>query len=90
MCIRDRLGGLSLFWVVLAVVAVLYLTVGTLVLGTTPGLWMMQRVWSHPLGARRLPFGKAHGTLVFGDASDEEALDAEANPRQAWNSGVGV
>jgi transcriptional regulator with XRE-family HTH domain len=84
------LGGLSLFWVVLAVVAVLYLTVGTLVLGTTPGLWMMQRVGSHPLGARRLPFGKAHEALVFGDRGDDEALDAEANPRQAWNSGVGV
>lgn len=89
------LGGLSLFWVVLAVVAVLYLTVGTLVLGTTPGLWMMQRVGSHPLGARRLPFGKAHGTIgfgdrgVFGDGSDA-ALDTEANPREAWNSGVGV
>ena len=41
-------GGLSLFWIVLAVVAVLYLTVGTLVLGTTPGLWMMQRVGSQP------------------------------------------
>jgi len=66
------LGGLSLFWVVLAVVAVLYLTVGTLVLGTTPGLWMMQRVGSHPLGARRLPFTKAPGTLVFGEASDED------------------
>jgi hypothetical protein len=87
------LGGLSLFWVVLAVVAVLYLTVGTLVLGTTPGLWMMQRVWSHPLGARRLPFGKAPGALVFGeggfgDGRDGEALDGETNPRQAWNSGV--
>jgi transcriptional regulator with XRE-family HTH domain len=83
------LGGLSLFWVVLAVVAVLYLTVGTLVLGTTPGLWMMQRVGSHPLGARRLPFGKAHEALVFGDRGSDEALDAEA-PHQAWNSGVGV
>ena len=82
------LGGLSLFWVVLAVVAVLYLTVGTLVLGTTPGLWMMQRVGSHPLGARRLPFTKAPGALVFGEASDEDALDGEATPRQAWNSGV--
>jgi transcriptional regulator with XRE-family HTH domain len=88
------LGGLSLFWVVLAVVAVLYLTVATLVLGTTPGLWMMQRVGSHPLGARRLPFGKAHGAIgfgdggAFGDEGDEAALDAKANPRQAWNSGV--
>jgi transcriptional regulator with XRE-family HTH domain len=81
------LGGLSLFWVVLAVVAVLYLTVGTLVLGTTPGLWMMQRVGSHPLGARRLPFTKAPGALVFGDDSDD-ALEAEATPRQAWNSGT--
>jgi transcriptional regulator with XRE-family HTH domain len=85
------LGGLSLFWIVLAVVAVLYLTVGTLVLGTTPGLWMMQRVGSHPLGARRLPFGKAPGALVFGDdGGDDTALDAEANPRQAWNSGIGA
>ncbi len=48
------LGGLPLFWIVLAVVAVLYLTVGTLILGTTPGLWMMQRVGSQPLGARHI------------------------------------
>jgi transcriptional regulator with XRE-family HTH domain len=47
------LGGQALFWMVLAVVAVLYITVGTLVLGTTPGLWMMQWVGSQPLGARR-------------------------------------
>ena len=81
------LGGLSLFWIVLAVVAVLYLTVGTLVLGTTPGLWMMQRVGSQPLGARRMPLGKATGALGFGD--DAEAVDSEPNPRQAWNSGFG-
>lgn len=80
-------GGLSLFWVVLAVVAVLYLTVGTLVLGTTPGLWMMQRVGSQPLGARRLSWGKAHGALGFGDASGE--ADTETPPREAWNSGFG-
>ena len=59
-CPSGLLGGLSLFWIVLAVVAVLYLTVGTLVLGTTPGLWMMQCVGSQPLGARRMPWGKAH------------------------------
>lgn len=81
-------GGLSLFWVVLAVVAVLYLTVGTLVLGTTPGLWMMQRVGSHPLGARRLSWGKGHGALGFGDGSDE--ADRETPPREAWNSGFGA
>jgi transcriptional regulator with XRE-family HTH domain len=81
-------GGLSLFWIVLAVVGVLYLTVGTLVLGTTPGLWMMQRVGSQPLGARRMPLGKATSALVFAD-DDEDALDSEANPRQAWNSGFG-
>jgi hypothetical protein len=84
------LGGLSLFWIVLAVVAVLYLTVGTLVLGTTPGLWMMQRVGSQPIGARRLSWGKAHGALGFGDTSDEVGLDGETTPRQAWNSGVGA
>ena len=81
-------GGLSLFWIVLAVVAVLYLTVGTLVLGTTPGLWMMQRVGSQPLGARRMPLGKATSALGFAEDEDEP-LDGEANPRQAWNSGFG-
>ena len=81
-------GGLSLFWIVLAVVAVLYLTVGTLVLGTTPGLWMMQRVGSQPLGARRMPLGKATSALGFAEDGDEP-LDGEANPRQAWNSGFG-
>jgi transcriptional regulator with XRE-family HTH domain len=82
------LGGLSLFWIVLAVVAVLYLTVGTLVLGTTPGLWMMQRVGSQPLGARRMPMGKATATLGFSD-EDDDAIDGETTPRQAWNSGFG-
>lgn len=85
----GMLGGLSLFWIVLAVVAVLYLTVGTLVLGTTPGLWMMQRVGSQPLGARRMPLGKATGALGFGDDDEDAPLDGEANPRQAWNSGFG-
>ena len=82
-------GGLWLFWIVLAVVAVLYLTVGTLVLGTTPGLWMMQFVGSQPLGAKRLPFGKASSALGFGAATDEDAhasLDAEATRTQAWGS----
>jgi hypothetical protein len=84
------LGGLNLFWIVLAVVAVFYLTVGTLVLGTTPGLWMMQRVGSQPLGARRIPWGKAPGALGFGsDATEDVGLDGEPNPREAWNSGFG-
>ena len=83
------LGGLSLFWIVLAVVGVLYLTVGTLVLGTTPGLWMMQRVGSQPLGARRMPLGKATAALGFGDGDEEDAIEGEATPRQAWNSGFG-
>jgi transcriptional regulator with XRE-family HTH domain len=81
-------GGLSLFWLVLAVVAVLYLTVGTLVLGTTPGLWMMQRVGSQPLGARRLSWGKAPAALGFGDAGDE--TEHETPAREAWNSGFGA
>ena len=75
------LGGLSLFWIVLAVVAVLYLTVGTLVLGTTPGLWMMQRVGSQPLGARRLSWGRAHDALGFGDTT-EDTEPLEADPAQ--------
>jgi len=83
------LGGLSLFWLVLAVVAVLYLTVGTLVLGTTPGLWMMQRVGSQPLGARRMPLGKATGALGFSSDAEGDALEGEPPARQAWNSGFG-
>jgi transcriptional regulator with XRE-family HTH domain len=83
------LGGLSLFWIVLAVVAVLYLTVGTLVLGTTPGLWMMQRVGSQPLGARRMPLGKTTSALGFADEDEGDTLDGETTPRQAWNSGFG-
>jgi hypothetical protein len=95
------LGGLSLFWIVLAVVAVLYLTVGTLILGTTPGLWMMQRVGSQPLGARRMTWGRAQGALGFGEAPEDpgEALDGEpaqlpgrhlqGQGRQAWGSGLG-
>jgi transcriptional regulator with XRE-family HTH domain len=83
------LGGQSLFWLVLAVVAVLYLTVGTLVLGTTPGLWMMQRVGSQPLGARRMPLGKASGALGFGSDAVGDALESESNPRQVWTSGFG-
>jgi hypothetical protein len=80
------LGGQTLFWVVLAVVAVLYLTVGTLLLGTTPGLWMMQRVGSQPLGARRVPFGRAQSALGFGTASETDgaALDAEPGRHGAW------
>ena len=79
------LGGLSLFWIVLAVVAVLYLTVGTLVLGTTPGLWMMQRVGSQPLGARRLSWGRAHDALGFGTAAEEaEPLEADPAQHRAW------
>jgi len=69
------LGGQSLFWLVLAVIAVLYITIGTLVLGTTPGLWMMQRVGSQPLGARRFVWRRSidvhHPPTVL--AEDEEA-----------------
>jgi transcriptional regulator with XRE-family HTH domain len=80
------LGGLSMFWIVLAVVAVLYLTVGTLVLGTTPGLWMMQKVGWHPLGARRL-WGRAGG---FGAVEDEApALETDA-AREPWGSHLGA
>ena len=49
---------------------------------------MMQRVGSQPLGARRMPLGKATSALGFAEDEDEP-LDGEANPRQAWNSGFG-
>jgi transcriptional regulator with XRE-family HTH domain len=70
------LGGQSLFWMVLAVVAVLYIAVGTLVLGTTPGLWMMQWMGSQPLGARRWNWRGAVGRPAHGD----EGVDAEVSP----------
>ena len=80
------LGGLSLFWIVLAVVAVLYLVVGTLVLGTTPGLWMVQYVGSQPLGARRLPW-----TRTTADVSTAEAPALEADAaREPWGSHLGA
>jgi transcriptional regulator with XRE-family HTH domain len=69
------LGGQSLFWMVLAVVAVLYLTVGTLVLGTTPGLWMMQRVGSQPLGARRLTWRRTLDDQFTESAGRSERQD---------------
>jgi transcriptional regulator with XRE-family HTH domain len=76
-------GGQALFWMVLAVVAVLYLTIGTLVLGTTPGLWMMQWVGSQPLGARRLNWHRAVSPR-FSDGergeSSRDPLDGEVSP----------
>jgi hypothetical protein len=67
------LGGLPLFWLVLALVAVLYVTVGTLVLGTTPGLWMMQRVGSQPLGARRIAWRRPIDVQPASLSNDDEA-----------------
>jgi transcriptional regulator with XRE-family HTH domain len=77
------LGGQSLFWMVLAVVAVLYLTVGTLLLGTTPGLWMMQFVGSQPLGARRWSWPRSVAPRFGEPRPDEggESLDAEVHWR---------
>lgn len=48
------LGDWSLFWVVLAVVAVVYLAAGTLVLGMTPGMRMMQRATAYRSRSRYL------------------------------------
>jgi transcriptional regulator with XRE-family HTH domain len=85
------LGGLSLFWIVLAVVAVLYLTVGTLVLGTTPGLWMIQRVGSQPLGARRLPWERTSAVLGFESRDEDDGtLEADASARPVWGSRLGA
>jgi transcriptional regulator with XRE-family HTH domain len=76
------LGGSGLFWMVLAVVAVLYLTVGTLLLGTTPGLWMMQRVGSQPLGPRRWHWTRTVAPHFEAHHEDgAEPIDAEVNWR---------
>jgi transcriptional regulator with XRE-family HTH domain len=76
------LGGQSLFWVVLAVVAVLYLVVGTLVLGTTPGLWMAQWVGSQPLGARRVGSRRTLDERGHEHAEDhgDESMEREVSP----------
>jgi transcriptional regulator with XRE-family HTH domain len=75
------LGGQYLFWIVLAVVAVLYITVGTLILGTTPGLWMAQWVGSQPLGARRVSWRRtADHRLHRGDDRDDESIEPEVSP----------
>jgi hypothetical protein len=50
---------------------------------------MMQRVGSQPLGARRMPLGKATVALGLADGDEEDAIEAEATPRQAWTSGFG-
>lgn len=70
------LGGVTLFWVVLAVVAVLYLTVGTLVLGMTPGTWMMQRASSGPRPSRTTDGLRLVERARFArDAADESTLE---------------
>lgn len=60
------LGGEPLFWKVLAAGAVIYLLVGTVMLGTTPGLWMVQWV--------KAP--SRHGRL----AGTRRLLGADAQP----------
>jgi transcriptional regulator with XRE-family HTH domain len=84
------LGGLSLFWIVLAVVAVVYLVVGTVVLGTTPGLWMVQYVGSQPLGARRLPWSRAVAGAGFGAAEEVPPTIEADTRREAWGSHLGA
>jgi hypothetical protein len=81
------LGGQALFWMVLAVVAVLYGTVGALVLGTTPGVWMMQWVGSQPLGTRRPSWRRVIGQPLDAqlDGSTAERLEAEVSPAH-WRS----
>lgn len=64
-------GGASVFWLVLAVLAVLYLAVSTLVLGMTPGMWMTGR-GGRPW--RRRP--KQAASNVPEVAADERAPDA--------------
>jgi len=73
------LGGISLFWTMLAVFAVLYVTVGTLVLGTTPGLWMMQRATARPGRSRHLAALRSV-TRPIGEADPEPPIDREASP----------
>lgn len=79
------LGGQSLFWLVLAVVSVLYITVGTLLLGTTPGLWMAQWVGSQPLGARRVGWRRIADDPLGHRPPVEEPLDSEVSPAH-WRS----
>lgn len=70
------LGGAARFWVVLAVVAVLYLTVGTLVLGMTPGSRMMQRASRRPRRPRAVAGLRLVERARFAhETGDEVALE---------------
>lgn len=73
------LGGISLFWTMLAIFAVLYVSIGTLVLGTTPGLWMMQRATARPTRSRHLSALRSV-TRPMTESDDPPAIDREASP----------
>jgi cytoskeletal protein RodZ len=70
-------GGLPLFWMTLAMVAVSYLTIGTLVLGTTPGARIVHRVTEGPRRRRRT---NAPGrTRTSTDDTEEAPIEAEVS-----------
>jgi transcriptional regulator with XRE-family HTH domain len=71
-------GGTSLFWIVLAVFAVLYVTAGTLILGTTPGLRLMQRATSRPSRSRHLNALRSV-TRPMTNVEDEAAIEREVS-----------
>lgn len=71
------IGGLPMFWMTLALVAVLYLTIGTLALGTTPGVRLIHRMTGGPPRRRR---AKAPaGTRTLTDAPEEAPMEAEVS-----------
>lgn len=71
-------GGLPRFWMTLAIVAVLYVTVGTLAFGTTPGARLIHRLTSGPERRRRAKRPAPTRTLT--DAPEEAPLEAEVSP----------
>jgi transcriptional regulator with XRE-family HTH domain len=76
------LGDWPTFWLVLALVAVLYASVGTLVLGTTLGAWMMERAHvRHHARPRQLAlFRSVARQDAETRARDEAAIDREVSP----------
>ncbi len=71
-------GGLPLFWMTLALVAVLYVTIGTLAFGTTPGARLIHRLTAGPRRRRRTSKSPA-GTHTPTDAPEEPPLEAEVS-----------
>jgi transcriptional regulator with XRE-family HTH domain len=73
-------GGLPRFWMVLAIIAVLYATIGTLAFGTTPGAQLIHLVIPGPGQRRRRRSRPPVQPHTVSDAAEEAPIEAEVSP----------